>query len=214
MAEPLVIIGAGGFGRETIDVVAAINDAAGSPVWNLSGVIDDLPSALNLARLEARQCRYLGTVDELIGSRARPRYVVGIGAPQVRRRIATRLDEACFRAASLVHPDATLGRPTEIGPGSVICAGARVSTNVRIGRHVHLNPNTTVGHDTVLADFVSLNPASSISGDCVVEDEVLVGVAAAVLNQLTVGRGALIGGAACVVRDVPPTAVVKGVPAR
>lgn len=214
MAEDLVVIGAGGFGREVLDVVEALNAAAPEPVWNVIGVADDDPSAANLERLGARHAGYVGTVEDLLARLKRPRYVVGIGSPRVRRLIANRLDAAGLEAATLIHPAATLGRPVEAGAGTVVCAGARVTTNVSLGRHVHLNPNVTVGHDTTLGDFVSMNPASSVSGDCVIEDEVLIGVGAVILNGRKVGRSAVVGGAACVVRDVPASSVAKGVPAR
>ncbi|MCW2738299.1 acetyltransferase [Nocardioides sp.] len=214
MPEDLVIVGAGGFGRETADVVEAINVTAASPLWRLLGVVDDSLSPASASRVQAQSLQYLGSLDDLIKLDVRPRYVVGIGSPTVRRRIAERLDAAGFAAATLIHPQATIGSLVTIGSGSVVCAGARVTTNIQLGRHVHLNPNVTIGHDTTLGDFVSMNPASSISGDCVIEDEVLVDVGAVVLNQLVVGRGALVGAAACVVRNVLAGSTVKGVPAK
>ncbi len=96
----------------------------------------------------------------------------------------------------------------------MVCAGVRVTTNIHLGQHVHLNINATVGHDSSIGDFVSVNPLASISGDCVIEDEVLIGVGGVVLNGVTVGRASVVGGSACVVKDVPPGVVVKGIPAR
>lgn len=214
MAEDLVVIGAGGFGRETVDVVKAINTASSEPVWRLLGIVDDAPSSENLVRLSRRFIPYLGTTEQFVIDSMRPRYLIGIGSPGVRRALAARFDGAGFDAATVVHPAATVGSDVSIGAGTIICAGARVTTHIELGRHVHLNPNVTIGHDTTLGDFVSMNPASSVSGDCVVEDEALIGAGAVVLNQLIVGGGAVVGSAACVVRDVPPGAVVKGVPAR
>ena len=52
MTGRLVVIGAGGFGREVIDVVRAIN-AAGSLSWDLVGVVDD--PALGLGEVDHRQ---------------------------------------------------------------------------------------------------------------------------------------------------------------
>lgn len=215
VTDDLVIIGAGGFGREAADVVEAVNAAAGAPVWRLLGVVDDSLTPANERRLAARGIRHLGSVDDLLVSgNERPAYLVGIGAPRIRRQIAERLDAAGFPPATVVHPTATIGSQVRIGAGSVICAGARLTTNIRLGRHSHLNPNVTVGHDSMLGDYVSMNPASSVSGDCTIESDVLIGVAAVVLNQLTVGEGSVVGASACVTRSVPPGSTVKGVPAK
>lgn len=212
VAEPLVIVGAGGFGRETADVVEAIN--ASVRTWDLLGFVDDAPSAINLERLRRRGYDWLGDVASVRGLSDRVRFVVGIGAPSVRRILAARLEDASLRAATLVHPAATIGSEVTLGEGTIVCAGARITTNIEVGRHVHVNPNVTVGHDTVIEDFVSLNPACSISGDCTIGTGTLIGVGAVVLNQIGVGEGATVGGGACVVREVPADLVVKGVPAR
>lgn len=212
MSEPIVVVGAGGFGREVLDVIDAINATA--PTWDVLGVADDAPDQCNLDRLAARDVLYLGTVDEMIGGGKVISYVVGIGSPAARRRVASRLDSGGFTAVTLVHPTVTQGFGVTLGKGSIVCAGTSLTTNIAIGRHVHINPRVTIGHDTTVGDFVSLNPGAAISGDCTIEAGVLVGVAGVVLNQLTVGENATVGGSACVVRSVPPGAVVKGVPAR
>lgn len=217
MPDTLIVVGAGGFGREVLDVVDAVNATGDTPVWTIAGVVDDRPTDANLTHLRTRGVAYLGTTAEVLGGDAASRpthYVVGIGSPAVRRTVAERLDAAGLVPATLEHPTATRGFDVEIGPGSVLCAGVRLTTHIRIGRHVHLNLNTTVGHDTTIGDYVSANPLASISGDCVIEEEALIGVSGVILNGLRVGRGSVVGGSACVVKDVPPDVVVKGVPAR
>jgi sugar O-acyltransferase (sialic acid O-acetyltransferase NeuD family) len=215
VSQPIVVIGAGGFGREVIDVMEAMNAAGSGSPWEFRGVIDDSLSATNRARLQDRSIPFLGSSDEYLGtSGAAVSYVVGIGAPSVRRRVADRFDAAGHVGATLVHPSVTMGALVTVGAGTVLCAGVRITTNVTVGRHVHINLNATVGHDTTIAEFVSLNPLASISGDCVLEREVLVGVGGIVLNGLRLGEGAVVGGAACVVRDVLPHTTVVGVPAK
>lgn len=214
MTTPIVVVGCGGFGREVIDVVDAVNANSVEPTFELLGVLDDSPSVQNLERLAARSVKYLGGINDFLATKPNVGYVIGIGSPGTRRVLAKRFDEAGCEPVSLVHPSVTMGAQISIAPGCVVCAGVRLTTNISIGRHVHININATVGHDTVVGDFVSINPLASISGDCLLKDEVMVGVAGVVLQGLSIGEGSVVGGSACVVRDVPPGVVVKGVPAK
>ncbi|TNM44163.1 acetyltransferase [Nocardioides albidus] len=214
MTDQIVVVGAGGFGREVLDVVEAVNCSSGTKSWEVVGVLDDAPDDINMGRLASRGVRYLGGTSADVRLPAGCHYVVGIGNPRVRELVASRLNQAGLRPATLVHPTATIGVGTQVGAGTVICAGVRVTTNVRVGSHVHLNLNCTVGHDSTVDDFVSINPLASVSGDCAIESGVLIGVAGVVLNGIRVGKNATVGGAACVVKDVAAGVTVKGVPAR
>jgi sugar O-acyltransferase (sialic acid O-acetyltransferase NeuD family) len=213
-ARPVVVIGAGGFGREALDVVEAVNAVATNPVFDVLGVVDDAPSEVNLERLRRRGATYRGTLADWLDRSVDAGVVIGVGAPAARRRLDEMLTGAGLDAVTVVHPAAGVGSATRLGAGTVVCAGAQVSTDVTTGRHVHVNPNATIGHDTVLEDYVSVNPAATVSGECRIGAEVLVGAGATILQGLEVGAGAVVGAAACVVRDVRPGVVVKGVPAR
>lgn len=210
----LVVVGAGGFGRETLDVVEAINRSSPSPAFEVLGVLDSSPSDANLERLAARGIAFLGGEDAWLKSGNRAGYLIGVGSPGARRKIDAKFSLAGLVAATVVHPTAILGSQVTTSEGVIICSGVQVSTNVRLGRHVHLNPNSTIGHDSVLADFVSVNPAAAVSGDVLVNSGVLVGAASVILQGLTVGENAVVGAGACVTKNTSANSVVKGVPAR
>lgn len=213
MTERIVVLGAGGFGRETLDVLEAMI-AAGADL-ELVGVVDAGPRAVELERLAARGVRFLGGEDEwLPAADGDERFVVAIGAPEIRRRVTERLRASGLRAATLIHPSAVIGTQAQVGEGVVITAGVQVSTNVTLGDHVHLNPACIIGHDAVLAEHVSVNPGAIVSGNVTVETGTLLGAGSVVLQGLTVGAGATVGAAACVTRDVAAGTTVVGVPAR
>lgn len=213
MTTDLVVVGAGGFGRETLDVIEAIARSGSGPRYQVLGVIDDRPSEANLSRLAARGYRWLGSVaDAVSGTPAH--YALAIGTPANRQAVARRFEDSGWQAATLIHPAAVIGSVESIGDGCIICGGVQLSTNTRLGRYVHLNPNSTVGHDSDLADFVSVNPGAIVSGDVRIESGVLVGAGAVVLQGLTVAKDATVGASACVTRNVPESVVVVGVPGR
>ncbi|HET9519127.1 MAG TPA: NeuD/PglB/VioB family sugar acetyltransferase [Actinoplanes sp.] len=188
--------------------------ASSSSLWDVVGFVDDSPSDANRERVERLGSKILGPVDVLAGIGPDTHYVIGIGDPRIRATVAASVNRYPLTAANLIHPDATVGLDNDFGTGVVLFAGARVTTNVQLGDHVHLNQNTTVGHDSVLGSHVSVNPLAAVSGDCRIGAHVLIGTNAAVLQGLRVGAGATVGAGACVVRDVLAGVTVKGVPAR
>ncbi len=217
---PLVIVGAGGFGREALVVVRAMDLVA--PTWNVLGFVAD--GGGDLDEIEALGVPFLGTVDQLEAGGSYgadstpagmlPRYVIAIGLGAARRSLDKRLTEAGLTPATLIHPSAAIGARCEFAPGVIIAAGVVVTTNVRLGRHVFLNMNATVGHDCVFGDYVTVMPGVNISGRVTLNEGVECGSGAAFLPGVTVGRDTRVGAGAVVTKNLPAGCTAVGIPAR
>jgi hypothetical protein len=157
-ATPLVIIGAGGFGREVHDVVDAINEHAlrrdGAETLDVLGFLDDSPADGGL--IGERGLTVLGPVSHLEDLAGDVQYVIAIGNGEVRRELDAWASGPGRLSPVLVHPNAVIGKHLiTMAPGVVVCAGAILTTNIRLGRHVHINIGVTVGHDALLEDYVT-----------------------------------------------------------
>lgn len=211
LIDQVVIIGAGGFGRETLDVLRAQDKVGEAAVLQrFLGFLDDgTPDTALLARLGAAHLGPVEHLSQLPGAR----YLIGVGDPKARQMLDERATALGAEATSAIHRSASYS-DVEFGPGAVVTAGVRLTNNIRVGRHVHLNLNCTVGHDAVLGDYVTVNPLASISGNVTIGDRVNVGTGANIIQNVTVGDDAVIGAGAVVLKDVPAGATVVGVPAR
>lgn len=208
---PLLIVGAGGFARETAQLVHAINDVA--PTWDLLGHLDDDP---------AKHGTVVDGVPVLGGSheavpRDHARVVVCVGSPRdysSRARVVARLGLPADRYATLIHPSAAISRSSSIGPGSVVLAQTVLTAAVAVGAHVSVMPHVTLTHDDVVGDFATLAAGARLAGGVHVARGAYVGSGALVREGLTIGSYALVGMGSVVTGDIPAREVWAGVPAR
>ena len=208
--QRIVIVGAGGFGREVLDVLRAM-DPDQSQFEFVGFVAEDKPDPEVQARIDES---WLGTPSAFLPAAMASHYVIGIAAPRIRERISMLFDAAGLAAATLIHPTATFGRDVVLGAGSVMCAGSGVTTNIRIGRHVHLDRLVTVGHDCTIGDFVTIHPGVALSGGVTIDSGTLLGTNSCVLPGRSIGSDVVVGAGALVTHDVADGTTVVGIPAR
>jgi len=196
-------------------VVEAVNHV--QPRFEILGVVADHADRDLLTR---RGATLLGSVDDLVGGSitdvpSDAAVVVAVGDPASRLALADRLAAAGYGVApALVHPAATVGADVRLGDGAVLAAGAHVTTNVTIGRHVQVNVGAVVSHDSVIGDHATLSPGVLVNGSVHAGEGVFLGTGAVVTPGRTIGRWAVIGAGAVVIRDVPEGITATGVPAR
>lgn len=207
----VVVYGAGGFGREVAWLVESLAQTGES--FQVAALVQDGSSGL---RINGYEVRGLEEAREAFPDAG---MVVAVGDPQLRKRLSQRAADAGFQFVTLVAPTARFSRWITIGEGTIICAGATLTTNVRVGRHVQVNLACTVGHDVVLEDFATLLPGAHVSGRVHIGEGAVLGTGASIINgtsdkPLMIGEDAVIGAGSCVTRDVAPGETVFGVPAR
>jgi sugar O-acyltransferase (sialic acid O-acetyltransferase NeuD family) len=102
----------------------------------------------------------------------------------------------------------------EIGEGGLLSPFTTMTSNIRIGRHFHLNLYSYVEHDCRIGDFVTFAPAVRCNGNVTIGDRAYIGSNAVIRQGLTIGADAVVGMGAVVTRNIPAGETWVGNPAR
>ena len=209
-SQPLVILGAGGLGREVLVLLLQLNEAGAN--WDVRGFYDDQPpAALTVAGLP-----YLGTTHDLNQTLEPLAVAVAVGSSAGRAAAVARLTSPQLTFPVLVHPAVRLARYQRValGAGCIVQQGCILTCDLSLGRFVLLNLGCTIGHDAVLEDFCSLMPHANVGGAARLGAGVYLGTNATIIQGVQVGAGTTVGAGAVVVRELPAGVTAVGVPAR
>lgn len=141
-------------------------------------------------------------------------YVLGFSRKQAAPLLRELWDQyGIGQAAPLVHLTAIRQMGSEVGPWSIVNAGAIVGSWTRIGKHVIVNRGANIAHDCEIGDHCFIAPSATLCSHVRLRDDVMVGAGAVILPDVTVGEGATVAAGAVVREDVPARTMVAGVPA-
>lgn len=210
MRADLVIIGAGGFARETAAAVTAVNEVRA--IYRLLGHLDDNPALHGQQRAGVP---ILGGL-ELLGELPDASVVVCVGNPRdhtARRRVVARLDQPLHRYATIVHPAAAVARDCLLGAGTVLLAHTALTASVRVGNHVAVMPQVVLTHDDVVDDFATLTAGVRVGGAATIGPGAYIGAGALIRESVHVGAWSMVGMGSVVLGDIPAGQVWVGQPA-
>lgn len=207
--QDVVIIGAGGFARETLDVFDAINDV--KPTYNVLGYI--VEKGFGSPDTLINDKPILGDFDWFTNHK-NVLAVCGVGSPEIRRRLVYQVMENGIRFTNAIHPSVIKTKWMSIGEGSIVTAGCILSNQIIIGNHVHINPGSVIGHDVVFEDFVSIAPGVRISGNITIKTGAYIGTGTSVIEKKTIGAWSIVGAGSTIIKDVEANTTVVGVPGR
>lgn len=197
--KKLVIIGASGHGKVIADI--ALKVGYGEIVF-----IDDDESLESCADFPV-----VGTSERI------PKYmdwdfIVAIGNSKIRESFMNQITN--YHIATLVHPDAVIGRNVEIGRGTVIMAGAVINSYAIIGKGCIINTCASVDHDCSIGDFSHISVGAHICGTVNIGCLTWIGAGSTVSNNINICEGCLVGAGAVVVKDIKEKGTYIGIPAQ
>lgn len=208
--KPLLIIGAGGVGREATLIVEAINRV--HPTWDLLGFIDDFTAV----GTEYNGISVLGPLD-ILTQYKEPIYVVcAIANYTVKKKIIMKIKEfyPWVKFAKLIHPKVDLNPFMSIGEGCIIYQHVMMTVDVILGDHVIVCASTGIGHDSVIKDYCDILWNCNISGHVTLEEGCFIGSGATIVQGLKIGPQTKVGAGSVVLKSTYGYCTVVGVPAK
>lgn len=207
--DKIVIIGAGGFGREVGWLIERIN--GNKPLWDLKGFIDDGIEAGTIIH----GYPVLGCVEDIIHWDEILFVVCAIASPNIRRRIQKEISQnSNLVFPNLIDPSVMYSDTVILGQGNIICGGTIMTVDIEVGDFNIINLNCTIGHDVRISSFVTIYPNVSVSGNVKLNDFTEFGTGSQVIQGITVEQGTIVGAGAVVIRDLPGSCTAVGNPAK
>lgn len=205
---PIVIIGSQGFAKEVKWLIDEINATPQRErTYTFLGYIDQpkKPTAEKVLGDDHWAIQNLSKETQ---------FIIAIGDPGVRKKVADIYLNAGFSPATLIHPSALLSPSVSVGLGTIICAGATLTVDISVGNFCILNLHTTLGHGSTLAHYVTLSPGVHISGEVSIGSYCEVGTGAVVLPGKKIADHIYLGAGALATTDLPEAGTYVGIPAK
>lgn len=206
--QDIVIIGAGGFGREVEELISEIN--ASRNQFNLLGFIDSNPEiTLN----GNSRSQVIGPVTSLAGL-SNVKAVIAIGDPIVRKMIFDQLKDMNIELQSIFHPSSIISPSSKIGDGTILCAFTFVGTNSCIEENVVMNVYSSLGHDAIIGSNSVISPYSALTGNVRVGDVCFIGTHSTISPSVEIGDYSKVSSGSMVSKNCEPGSLLSGNPAR
>jgi sugar O-acyltransferase (sialic acid O-acetyltransferase NeuD family) len=205
----MLIIGAGGFAKELVEIFQHTGNTKKIAFY------DDVN--LNTGNLLFNKFPILKSEKEVAAyfSNNGNAFTIGIGNPALRYKMYKKFTALNGRLTSVISPKAFIGSfEVSLGEGCNVLDGATFSNTASAGMACIVYYNAIITHDCSLGDFCQMSPGATLLGGAKVNDFTIIGSNATILPKILVGKHAVIGAASVVTKDVPDYALMIGNPAK
>ncbi len=205
----MLIIGAGGFAKELVEIFQQKGTAD-----NIAFFDDVNLDTGNLLFNKFPILRNEIEVSDFF-SRNGNEFTIGIGNPALRHKMYKKFSALEGKLTSVISSKSCIGSfEVRLGEGCNILDGATFSNTSSAGLACIVYYNAIITHDCSIGDFCQLSPGATLLGGAKVDDFGVIGSNATILSKIMVGRHSMIGAASVVTKHVPDYALMVGNPAR
>ena len=208
----IIILGAGGTGRDIVDMTTDINRESANRV-EIVGFLDDSP---DLMGNYVMNYPVLGPLDS-VSSYPNVKFANGLGSPNSfrdRHVVVERLKLQQSQFFNIIHPTVQVSSSVQLGVGVVFYPNVVVMSNARIYDHVTILSNSTINHDARIGNYSIIASGVQISGEVDIGDSCYIGTGVCLIQKIKVGDECLIGMGSVLLKSLPSHSKAFGNPAR
>ena len=199
--EDIIIVGAGGFGRE-VALLAAQH-------FNVVGFVDDFKTNVK------NNLVVLGNTDFLAQYTHPINVCIAIADSSIKMSIYKKLmNNNNLKFPNIIANSAIIKDRVILGFGNIVCDNVVISCDSVIGNFVAVDVSCSIGHDVIIDDYCTFYPLVSISGNVHVNSNSQMGTNSTVIQGLSIGCNSFIGAGACVIDNIPDNVIAVGVPCK
>lgn len=208
MKKRLIIVGAGGLGRELLSFIASHGYERDD--WVFSGFLNDSPHGLDTFDLSHY---WLGDIQSHIPLDSHV-YLIAVANPLAREALFTKFKTDGANFINYFCGSAFVGERVRLGSSCIVLHNSVISTDSMLGDAVIINSFCSVGHDTTINSFVTLSGHCDITGGVCIDRGVFIGSSVSVAPGKKIGKCANVGIGSVVIKNVKPYSTVFGNPAK
>ncbi|MUU76955.1 NeuD/PglB/VioB family sugar acetyltransferase [Winogradskyella endarachnes] len=205
----ILIYGASGHAKMIVDVIKKNNS------HNIMGFIDTYkPLGYQLSNYKVighREHLKQLSIDLNIEG-----IIIAIGDNFTRQKVSDNIRRILpnIQFETVVHPTATLAGDIIIEEGSVIMAKAVINAGAKVGKFCIINTASTLGHDSVMADYSSLASGVTIAGTVKIGFCSAICLRSIIIQNVEIGNNTVIGAGSLVLQSIGDLKLAYGNPVK